>query len=298
MEHQDYYRTLGVEASASPEQVKRAYRKLVRQYHPDLSGASDADRMTKAINEAYSVLGDAEKRAAYDAQRAPRRQRQPSYDWDTARDSNDSGDFFADLFSHLGRRGANGFGMRGQDLHASVEIELGDAYHGANRSLVLRLIQSDLLGRPVERARTLNVRIPRGVQAGQQLRLAGQGQTGSGGAPAGHLLLEIHFRPDPRYRVEGRQVHLKVPVTPWEAALGAQIDVATPLGVLQVQVPAGSQAGRKLRLKGCGIPGLPPGDLFLALEVVLPPASSDKARALYQAMARELAFNPRVLDRA
>jgi curved DNA-binding protein len=137
------------------------------------------------------------------------------------------------------------------------------------------------------------VNIPKGVTPGQQLRLAGQGHAGVGGGAPGDLYLEIEFNPDPRYRIEGSQVYQTVPVTPWEAALGGQIAVPTPSGQVEVTVPAGSQAGRKLRLKGRGIPANPPGDLYLLLEVVLPPANTERARELYQQMARELAFNPR-----
>jgi curved DNA-binding protein len=139
----------------------------------------------------------------------------------------------------------------------------------------------------------LKVQIPKGIREGQHIRLAGQGSPGFGGGAAGDLYLEVHFRPDPRYRVDGRDVHQSLPVTPWEAALGAAIEVPTPAGSLRVNVPPDSQAGRKLRLKERGIPGNPPGDLYLVLEVVLPPATSEKARQLYEAMAREMKFNPR-----
>jgi curved DNA-binding protein len=141
--------------------------------------------------------------------------------------------------------------------------------------------------------RTLSVRIPKGVKEGQHIRLAGQGEPGFGGGPSGDLLLEIRFRPDPRYRIDGRDVYQTVPVTPWEAALGGAIETATPAGHIELQVPAGSQTGRKLRLKKRGIPGEPPGDLYIVLEVVLPPADTDRAREIYETMRQELPFNPR-----
>ena len=172
-------------------------------------------------------------------------------------------------------------------------IDLRDAYHGVTRTVTLRVPQRDEQGRTVSRERTLDINIPKGVVPGQQLRLAGQGHEGSGGAGPGDLYLEIQFNPDPRYRIEGRHVYEDVPVAPWEAALGATINVPTPSGGVEVGVPGGSQSGRKLRLKGRGIPGNPPGDLYLILQVVLPPADNDKARKLYEAMARDLAFNPR-----
>ena len=300
MEYKDYYKTLGVERTATAEEIKKAYRKLVRKYHPDVSKAADADKKTKEINEAYGVLGDADKRAAYDALGSGRRQGQqfePPPDWGDAFGA-DSGDFFADLFAHVGRRtrpggGAGRFPMRGEDIHASIAIDLADAYHGASRSVLLHVPRRGAHGRMAGEERSLSVDIPKGVQAGQQLRLAGQGYPGSDGGPPGDLFLEVQFNPDPRYQVEGRRVLEHVPVAPWEAALGAEIEVPTPSGNVEVHVPAGSQTGRKLRLKGRGIPGHPPGDLYLVLDVVLPPATSRRARELYQSMASELAFNPR-----
>ena len=316
MEYKDYYKTLGVEKSASAEDIKKAYRKLVRKYHPDVSRAKDADQKTKEINEAYGVLGDADKRAAYDALGSGRRAGQPFEpppDWGAAYDfgaadgphGGDGSDFFSDLFAHVGRRSqapGGAFRMRGDDIHASIMIDLADAYHGATRAVSLRVPERDERGRVVTRERRIDVAIPRGVVPGQQLRLAGQGHPGSGGAAAGDLFLEIGFNPDPRYRVEGRHVFENVPVAPWEAALGAHIDVPTPSGQVQVSVPAGSQSGRKLRLKGRGLPGNTAGhhagDLYLILDVVLPPATSAKARDLYLAMAREMAFDPRAAARA
>jgi curved DNA-binding protein len=287
VDYKDYYQTLGVAKNASAQEIKKAYRKLVRKYHPDVNQARDADKKTQEINEAYAVLGAADKRAAYDALGSDVRAGQPFHpppEWGARYDAGGGAeDFFADLFAHVGRRG---FAMRGQDIHASMVVDLHDAYHGARRSISLRLTQTG-------GERMLEVHIPKGVLPGQQLRLVGQGQPGSGGALPGDLLLEMQFRPDPRYRIEGANVLETLSVAPWEAALGAHIDVVTPSGQLQVSVPAGSQTGRKLRLKGRGIPAHRPGDLYLVLEVVLPPASSDRARELYRAMARELAFNPR-----
>ncbi|MDQ1817916.1 DnaJ C-terminal domain-containing protein [Massilia sp. CCM 9210] len=301
MEYKDYYKTLGIDKGASAEDIKKAYRRLVRKYHPDVSKAPDADHRTKEVNEAYGVLGDADKRAAYDALGRTRRageQFQPPPDWGSGFDGGAAGssDFFSDLFAHVGRRarpGGQSFQMRGDDIHAAITIDLSDAYHGSTRAVTLRVPEHDAQGRVVTRERIVNVKIPKGVLPGQQLRLAGQGHPGSGGAGAGDLFLEIQFHPDPRYRVEGRHVYASVPVAPWEAALGAGIGVPTPSGQLEVSVPPGSQTGRKLRLKGRGIPGTPAGDLYLILELVLPPANTDKARELYRAMAREMAFNPR-----
>ena len=303
MEYKDYYQTLGVDRSASADDIKKAYRKLVRQYHPDVSKHKDADQKTKEINEAYEVLGDAEKRAAYDqlgrGHRAGQEFRPPP-DWGDQFNFGGGGgeDFFSDLFAHMGRgrragRGGGGFQMRGDDIHAAITIDLRDAYTGGARTITLRVPQQDAHGRVVMQEKNLSVNIPKGVTPGQQLRLAGQGQPGVGSGGPGDLYLEIQFTPDPRYRVEGVHVYENVPVTPWEAALGASVSVPTPSGPVEVTVPPGSQSGRKLRLKGRGLPANPPGDLYLILYVVLPPANNDRARQLYQQMARDLAFNPR-----
>jgi curved DNA-binding protein len=305
VEYKDYYKTLGVDKTADAAAIKKAYRKLVRQYHPDVSKHKDADSKTKELNEAYGVLGDAEKRTAYDELgNAPRPGQgfQPPPDWGSQHGFGggaggfggaDPTDFFADLFANVGggagRRRGTGFSSRGEDIHASIEIDLVDAYTGATRNISLRVPQ----GRGTPQEKTLAVNIPKGVTPGQQLRLGGQGHPGNGGGSAGDLYLEIQVRNDARYRLEGVNVYETVPVTPWEMALGGTIAVPTPSGNVEVNVPAGSQTGRKLRLKGRGIPAATPGDLYLILEVVLPPAASDAAKALYQQMARELAFNPR-----
>jgi curved DNA-binding protein len=291
VEYKDYYQTLGLKKDASAEDIKKAYRKLVRKYHPDLSKERDAEHKTKDINEAYAVLGDPEKRAAYDAPGSnmhPGRPFRPPPERGQSREFSGASaeDMFADLFAHVGRRGrARGnLPMRGEDIHATMAIDLQDSYQGARHAVSLRVPGGE---------RTIEVHIPKGVLPGQQIRLPGQGQDGINGGSPGDLLLELRFRPDPHYRVEGPDVLCDLAVAPWEAALGARIDVPTPAGQVEVAVPAGSQQGRKLRLKGRGIPGQPPGDLYLILEVVLPPASSARARELYQAMARDLAFNPR-----
>lgn len=308
MEFRDYYQILGVAKTATTEEVKKAYRRLARKYHPDVSKEPEAEKHMKEVNEANAVLSDPEKRAAYDQLGSRYRagqEFQPPPDWDAGfefsgpgpspADDADFSDFFANLFGHTGRarHGADDFRMRGQDRHAKILIDLADTYHGATRTITLHVPQADEHGRVGVRAHTLHVRIPKGVKEGQHIRLSGQGSPGLGGSPAGDLFLEVQFAPDARYRIEGRDVFQTIPVTPWEAALGASIEAPTPSGPVQVKVPGGSQSGRKLRLKGRGIPGTPPGDLYLVLDVVLPPADSDKAREIYATMARELDFDPR-----
>lgn len=309
MEFRDYYQALGVARGASADEIKRAYRKLARKYHPDVSKEPDAQARMQEINEAWAVLADPEKRAAYDRlgrNFSAGQDFRPPPDWDAGFEfsgnrgsfggGGDFSDFFSTLFGETGRGpqpGGGRFRTRGEDHRAKILIELEDAYEGAERPVTLRVPDADAHGRVGVRERTLNVRIPKGVRDGQSIRLAGQGSSGIGGGPAGDLYLELRFAPHPRYRVEGRDVFVSVPVAPWEMALGASIKVATPSGTIEVQVPAGSQTGRKLRLKGRGVPGVPPGDLYLVLEVVLPSADSARARELYETMARELDFDPR-----
>ncbi len=310
MEFRDYYQALGVERGASVDEIKRAYRKLARKYHPDVSKEPGAEQKMQEVNEAWAVLSDPEKRAAYDRLGHDFRGGQdfrPPPDWDAGfefssagnpfgADGGDFSDFFATLFGDLrrGQRGARAsFHMRGEDHHAKVLIDLEDALHGATRTITLQVPAMDENGRVSVRSRALNVKIPQGVRDGQHIRLAGQGMSGSGGGPPGDLYLEIRFRPHSRYRVDGRDIFETVPVAPWELALGATIKVTTPSGAVEVKIPPGSQTGRRLRLKGRGIPGHPPGDLYLVLEVVLPPAAGARARELYETMARELAFDPR-----
>jgi curved DNA-binding protein len=314
MQFKDYYQTLGVARDATAENIKKAFRKLARKYHPDVSKEPNAELRMQEVNEAYAVLSDPEKRAAYDQLGQgfqPGQEFQPPPDWDAGFEFSGGGfspheatgfsDFFAELFGGMGggRSGFHAqrghFRTQGEDHHAKVLLDLEDAFHGATRQISLRVPEVDAQGRVTLRTRTLNVKIPQGVREGQVIRLAGQGAPGMGGGPAGDLLLEVHFKPHPRLRAEGRDLHLSLPLAPWEAALGAIVAVDLPEGPLKVRIPQGAQSGRQLRVRGKGIPGNPPGDLLLDLQVVLPPAATPKARELYETMARELAFNPRQL---
>lgn len=312
MQFKDYYQTLGVPRDAGADEIKKAFRRLARKYHPDVSKEADAEQRMREVNEAYAVLSDPEKRAAYDQLGQGYQTGQdfrPPPDWDAGfefsgrgfspHEAADFSDFFAELFGHMGGRQA-GFGTRGgpyqargEDHHAKVLLDLEDAFSGATRQINLQVPAMDAQGRVRLNTRTLNVKIPRGVKEGQIIRLAGQGAAGAGAATAGDLLLEVHFKPHPRLRPDGRDLHLKLPVAPWEAALGAIIAVDLPSGSVKVRIPEGAQSGRQLRVRGKGIPGEPPGDLLLDIQVVLPPADSPKARQLYETMARELAFDPR-----
>lgn len=309
MEFKDYYKIMGVSRDASAEEIKRAYRKLARKYHPDVSKEPDAEARFKEINEACEVLKDPEKRAAYD-QLGTRWKAgedfRPPPDWNVG--GFDFGgfeggpthfsDFFEALFggaSPFGTRRSprQGFRMRGENEYARLQISLEEAYRGATRTITLQIPEPDAQGRLVTRTRTLQVRIPAGVTQGQQIRLAGQGAPGIGGGPAGDLFLEIELLAHPLFRLEGRDVYLDLPVTPWEAALGATVSVPTLGGTVDMKIPAGSQSGQKLRLRGRGLPGRSPGDQYVVLQIMTPPAHNEAAKDLYRRMAREMPFNPR-----
>ncbi len=332
MQFKDYYQILGVTKGATQDDIKKAYRKLARKYHPDVSKEADAAQRMAEVNEANTVLSDPEKRAAYDtvgaqAWAAGARSGddvRPPPGWNTGYeytgtgggagagaeafrqhfggDSADYSEFFEQMFGRA-RAGGGARGraradspLRGEDQHARIELELIDAYRGAERSLNLRSARVDDSGHVVPEERTLQVKIPKGVKEGQLIRLAGQGSPGFNGGPAGDLLLEVQFRADPRFRVEGRDVTQKLRVTPWEAALGGGVQVTTPDGVtVEVTVPAGSGGGRKLRLKGRGIPSsTAPGDLYLELDIAVPGAVTPEQKTAWEALAKAYpGFYPR-----
>lgn len=319
MEFKDYYQVLGVERSAAQADIKKAYRRLVRKHHPDVNAAPDAQVRMQELNEAWEVLQDPEKRAAYDRLgQAPRPGQgfQPPPDWDAgfefrggpdeAEDLAAHSAFFEELFGAArrggGRRASAGgashdMPQRGQDHHAKIVVPLDDVFQGATRTLTLQRPQLDVRGNMVLAQHQLSVSIPKGLRAGQQIRLAGQGSPAMGTGSPGDLYLEVQFEPHARYRVDGRDVYVNLRVAPWEAALGASVPVLTPGGEIELTVPPHSQAGRKLRLKGRGIPAAntsgAAGDLYVVLELVLPPAHSPQAQESYQRMAKDLAFDPR-----
>ena len=307
MEYKDYYQIMGVGRDATQDEIKRAYRKLARKYHPDVSKETDSEQKFKELGEANEVLKDPEKRAAYDQLGSnwnAQQEFRPPPDWGSGFESHGApqggaqqeqfSDFFESLFGQAGGPGGSrGFHMQGEDHHAKILIELEDSYHGASRSISLQMPEVTADGHVVTRSRTLKVAIPKGIRQGQQIRLAGQGATGMGSGKAGDLYLEVEFNPHRIYRVEGADVFLELPLAPWEAALGASVKVPTPSGTIDLKIPADSQAGKKLRLKGRGIPAKTPGDLYLVLQIVLPSANDEKAQAIYRRMQEEMEFNPR-----
>jgi curved DNA-binding protein len=314
MDFKDYYKTLGLERGASEDEVRKAYRKLARKYHPDVSKEADAEVRMRDINEANDVLRDKEKRAAYD-QLADHVARggnpdgsfQPPPNWDEGfefhrgpgqgpADHADFSEFFSSLFGAAERRGAErrNYRARGEDHHAAIEIALEDALKGAEREITLRSQEIDAQGRPEWKTRTLSVKIPPGVHPGQYIRLAGQGMPGLGGEAAGDMYLEVRIAPHKLYRIEDRDIYMTLPITPTEGALGAKVEVPTPAGgVVEVTVPPKARNGLKLRLKDRGLPGKPPGHLYLLLEIALPPADTDAVRKAYEQLAQAAPFNPR-----
>jgi curved DNA-binding protein len=349
MEFKDYYAVLGVASSASHDEIKRAYRKLARKFHPDVTKDPNGEAHFKALAEAYEALNDAPKRKAYDAAVARHKngeafatseeadaRSQDAWQAYSGRGSSgrgggmgggigggmrggigngsdmDHSDFFESLFGQAARASAGAragdqhsaprYGQRerakdgrGEDQHASIRIEVEDAYHGGHRQLSLSFPHQQGQTPP---ARQLDVNIPKGIRAGQHLRLAGQGSPGWGNGPAGDLYLEIEFAPHARYRVDGRDVHIELLITPWEAALGATVPVTTPDGELQLSVPAHSVAGRKLRMKGKGIPSHSAshsaGDFYASLNISLPPSDTALQQDAYRDMAKAFpSFDPR-----
>ncbi|MCU0841005.1 MAG: DnaJ domain-containing protein [Thiobacillaceae bacterium] len=313
MKYKDYYKTLGLRRDASAEDVKKAYRKLAKKYHPDVSKEADAEEKFKAVNEAYDVLGDAEKRAAYDqlGHYRPGQDFRPPPDWETrfgqgGFSATDMGGMdFADLFSQLfgmggGVRGAESFGTRrgfraaeafqassgsGLDVETSITLSLEEAYRGSERLLELSA--------PGAAARQVRVRIPAGAQDGRRLRVPGKGRRSSRGQ-AGDLYLTIHVAPHALYRLDGKDLILETPITPWEAALGCALSLPTPGGTLRVKVPAGARSGQRLRLAGRGMPAPDQaGDFYVQLQIVLPPDLTDEEKALYERLKALSGFNPR-----
>ncbi len=320
MKFRDYYETLGVARGATEAEIKTAYRKLARKYHPDVNKEKDAEDRFKEIGEAYSVLKDTEKRAAYDQMGSNWKQGQdfsPPPNWNTgfefADDPNagfggyggsydgDQSEFFESLFgrgrNRQGGRSSNarqGMHFKGQDHHAKILIDLADAYNGAKRTISLHMPTQDPEGHVMTQERKLDVNIPKGIKAGQNLRLSGQGGPGMGDGGAGDLYLEIDFHPSPLYKVDGKDIYLDLPMAPWEAALGKSVNIPTPAGsTLELTIPPNTKSGRKMRLKGKGIPSKEPGDFYVVPNIVLPEAQSAAQKAAYQELEKAFDFKPR-----
>ena len=292
MEYKDYYKILGVSRDVAQDELKKAYRKLARKYHPDVSKETNAEEKFKEVGEAYEVLKDSEKRAQYDQFGSNYQNGQsftPPPGWGQGAGGGGHGNFSSFFDSMFGGGGAGGMGgdnfyATGEDVNAKITISLEDAYHGTKKA-IRRPSGSNQTG-------TISVKIPAGITSGKKIRLSGQGNSGMGGN-AGDLYLEINVVPHAYYRLEDKNIMLDLPITPWEAALGAKVTVPTLAGKINLTIPAGAKSGQKMRLKGRGLPGKTAGDQFVVLQIVNPAVDSDKAKQLYQQMAEEFDFNPR-----
>lgn len=307
MEFKDYYAIMGLSPSATSDDIKRTYRKLARKYHPDVSQETNAEEKFKEVGEAYEVLKDPEKRRAYDQLRTqgfrqgeqfspPPNWRQDEFSFDAS--GGDFSDFFESLF---GGRSAGGFARgrhqrgsaRGEDIYYILEIDARETINSGSRTIQIPVTEFEA-GRVKQRMKTIVVKIPKGVEQGQQIRLKGQGSPGFQNGPAGDLYLEIHIKALDPFHIEGRDVTVYLPVTPWEAALGAKVKAPTLEGTIQVTIPANSQTGTKLRLKGKGLPSKKgAGDQYILLQIYTPPATTEEAKSLYRELAEKTPYNPR-----
>lgn len=309
MEFQDYYKLLGINKSASADEIKKQYRRMARKYHPDVSKEADAEEKFKQVKEAYEVLSDPEKRKAYDQfgkdwQHGQPFQQDPHWDFNARQqhssqfNGEDYSDFFENLFGQRGQgfrsQQQQDFQQRGQDQHSKISISLQQAFHGGKTQVSLQEPTMMQNGQVRYETRTLNIKIPAGIENGKQIRLRGQGSAGFGGGTKGDLYIEVQIKPHKHFHVDGKNLTLQLPITPWEAACGAKITVPTLAGSVQMQIPAGSQSGNKLRLKGRGLPGKTPGDQFVVLRIETPKPMSEDDKALYEKMQQQMPFNPRV----
>ncbi len=308
MDFKDYYEVLGVAPDVDDKTLKTAYRKLARKYHPDVSKEADAEARFKEVAEAYDVLRDPHKRAEYDQVRLYQQQGerfQVPPDWQPGSGDDysdphagfgaDHSDFFESLFGAAGRSQQGGFARRGRDIELELPLFLEESQAGSTKPLSFTLPQRDELGRRVgETTKTRNVKIPAGSTDGERIRLKGQGEPGVGGAEAGDLYLVIRLVPHPLFDVDGQDLVVSVPLAPWEAALGAKVQVPTLDGQIMLSIPPGSQNGARLRVRGKGLVGKAgQGDLHALLKVVMPSRGDEETQALWRQLAERAAFDPR-----
>ncbi|MFW2571331.1 DnaJ C-terminal domain-containing protein [Legionella sp. 29fVS95] len=303
MEYKDYYQIMGLERSASQEDIKRVYRKLARKYHPDVSKEADAEAKFKELGEAYSVLSDPDKRAKYDQYGQYWKEQQQGQAYRPQSDQGgyyhfnegntaDFEDFINSIFRERQQQQQASYYDQGRDVHAKLTISLEDSFNGAEKTLQLQMPVMNNQGFMDYQLRAIKVKIPPGIGNKQQIRLKGQGGKGAG-QQAGDLYIEIHIAPHPWFHLQKKDIHLQVPVTPWEAALGASIKVPTLAGPVNLKIPKLAQAGKQMRLKGRGLPGNPPGDQYVILQIVIPDEENEQLTSLYQQMAGTTKFNPR-----
>jgi curved DNA-binding protein len=304
VKYKDYYAILGLERGASDADIKKAYRKLARKYHPDVSKEKNAEERFKEVNEAYQTLSDAEKRAAYDqlGQHRPGEEFRPPPDWGQRFGA--GGDEFvdlSDLFEQFGIRGASArgggrrFAMKGQDYEITAEIDLEDAARGTEVALDLAAPEVGPDGAVRRASKTVRIRVPKGATDGQRLRVPGKGGAGMGGGEPGDLYLNIRLKPHRLFKTSGHDLYLELPIAPWEAVLGAEVEVPTLEGRVKLSIRPGSRSGQKLRLAGKGLPkprgGA--GDLYCVLQIVTPTKLSAREKELYEELAKISDFDPR-----
>jgi curved DNA-binding protein len=306
MKYKDYYALLGVERTASQDDIKKAYRRLARKYHPDVSKEADAEERFKEVAEAYETLKDPEKRAAYDqlGRHQAGQDFRPPPDWETRFSPGGFEDIdLADLFAHFGagsgrgfsRRGGGDFAMAGEDYDVNATLSLEDAARGAELGFQLAVPETGPDGVRRRAPKTVRVRVPRGVTDGERLRIPGKGGPGLNGGPAGNLYLNIRLTPHPLFRVSGHDLYLELPLAPWEAVLGAKVEVPTLEGRIEVTVKPGARAGQKLRVPGRGLPRPrgEAGDLYCVISIVTPGEPGEREKSLYQELAAASRFDPR-----
>lgn len=319
--YKDYYEALGVSRDAGQDEIRKAYRKLARKHHPDVSKDSGAEDKFKEINEAYEVLKDPEKRQRYDqlgANWQAGQEFRPPPGWEThfnfgsgfGQEHSFGGgaggfsDFFEMLFGGQGFRQARGgpgaqawhnFQQSGQNHEAILQISLEDAYHGDSKTISMQMPAVNAQGQVVHQSKTFDVKIPAGILPGQKIRLAGQGGEGSGGGRSGDLYLKVEIPPHPVYQLDGRDLITDLRVAPWEAALGAEIEVHTLSGRVTLKVPAGTQSGQKLRLRKRGMPNPKgaQGDLYVVVKIMVPKHLSDREKELFEQLRSASSFSPR-----
>lgn len=303
MEYKDYYKILGVDKKADKSEIKKAYKRLARKYHPDVSKEANAEDKFKEINEAYEVLKNDENRAAYDQLGSNWKAGQQGFGGQGGFNSADFGDFFESIFGNRGGRashsgfdgfaGQQHFQRKGQNIKQTIHVPLKDLYTGVNRTFIVKQPEAHPSGQTYLVEKRINVKIPKGIEPGKSIRLKGKGEPGLNGGPAGDLLLKIELDPHSVYELKGKDVYMDLPVTPWEAALGAKVNVETPAGSVGLNIPKNMQTGKKMRLSGKGLPAAQPGNLYAVIKIVNPPDSS-KAEKQWQELADKFDFNPRI----
>lgn len=318
--YQDYYEILGLSRSAGQDEIRKAYRKLARRYHPDVNKGRDSEEKFKQIAEAYEVLSDPEKRRKYDSLGSNWRMGQEfsppprggrggiHYEFSESdagpfADAGGFSDFFEALFSGLGRQPPSGRGGaagrrpgRGADHEAEITISLEEAYNGTKKAVSLQTTEVDERGRTRRSFKEYNISIPKGVTEGSRIRLAGQGGEGAGAGQAGDLYLRVHIAPHPAFKLQDRNIEISLSVTPWEAALGARVTLPTLEGRATLSIPAGTQSGQRIRLRGKGMPARgssEPGDLIATAQICVPTNLSARERELFERLAANSRFNPR-----